>query len=378
MHFEVYSLFPEYIQEPLKQSILKRAIAKGQIRVTCEDIRQYSQDSHRRVDDRPYGGGPGMVLMADPVVRAIQEKKRVGAKVLYLSPQGRRLTPRFAKELAQEEHVILLAGHYEGVDQRALDTIVDEEISIGDYVLTNGCLAALVVIDVVSRYIPGVLGDERASENDSFESCLLDFPHYTRPEVYDDMSVPSVLLGGNHKEIEGWRKGKAIEATWIKRPDLFSKAVLSTIPIESSSSTHLCQIALPSAHFSATCRFYKELFSLDPTRDNTYGIEKASWMLHESNIMLTLYSVPFQSNTTIVSSVLEIALEHSKCLKFLAWLFRKLSGFFTCASLEENPEELFSQDEVVSYLRDHGGITILDPSGHRVYLRICKVKTIST
>ncbi len=219
----ILSLFPDYFRGPLDVSILKRAQAKGRLQIELVDIRTYSQERFRKVDDRPYGGGPGMVLMADPVVRAIRDKKQEGSREVYLSPQGQTLTAKKCRELAGYRHIILLCGHYEGIDQRAIDSDVDEEISIGDFVLTNGCLASLVVIDGMCRFIPGVLGDEEAAQQDSFETGLLDWPQYTRPEIFEEKRVPDVLLTGNHAQIAAWRKEQAIAKTKNVRPDLWEK-----------------------------------------------------------------------------------------------------------------------------------------------------------
>lgn len=218
---DILSLFPGYFQSPLEVSILKRAREKGLLEIDLVDIRSFSEERFSRVDDRPYGGGPGMVMMTDPLSRSIRSCKREGSKTIYLSPQGRTLTAMKARSLAQCEHLVLVCGHYEGIDQRVIESDIDEEISVGDYVLTNGCLAALVLLDCVARFVPGVLGDEEASKFDSFERGLLDWPHYTRPEEYEGKKVPSVLLSGNHKEIEAWRRSKAEEKTKTVRPDLW-------------------------------------------------------------------------------------------------------------------------------------------------------------
>lgn len=223
MQIDLLSLFPEYFGSPLEVSMLKRAQEKGLVKVDRANIRDWSQERFRKADDRPYGGGPGMVMMADPLVRAIRAHKKDSSHTIYLSPQGRVLDAKRARELAQMPHLILVCGHYEGIDQRVIESDIDEELSIGDYVLTNGCLAALVLLDVVIRFIPGVLGDEEAAFNDSFESGLLDWPHYTRPETYEGQKVPEVLLSGNHKEIDAWRKAKAEEKTKRIRPDLWAR-----------------------------------------------------------------------------------------------------------------------------------------------------------
>ncbi|MCH9632541.1 MAG: tRNA (guanine-N(1)-)-methyltransferase [Chlamydiae bacterium] len=214
------SLFPNYFQGPLSESMIARAQKSELLEINCVDIRDYCKDKHKQADDRPYGGGPGMVMMAEPVSEAIRAMKTSKSKVVYLSPQGKPLDQKLAKELSKEKHLILLCGHYEGVDQRVLESDVDMEISIGDYVLTNGCLAACVLIDVVARFVPGVLGHPESSANDSFEKGRLDCPHYTRPQNFEGKEVPEVLLSGNHQEIDKWRQKNAFLQTQKKRPDL--------------------------------------------------------------------------------------------------------------------------------------------------------------
>ncbi|MDP1880323.1 MAG: tRNA (guanosine(37)-N1)-methyltransferase TrmD [Parachlamydiaceae bacterium] len=227
MLIHILSLFPGYFKGPFDESMIKQARNKGLLEIELIDIRDFADLPHRRVDDRPYGGGPGMVMMPKPVMDAVQHVKSEGAHVVYLSPQGKPLNAKKSRCLAQKPHLILLCGHYEGIDQRALDDVVDEEISIGDYVLTNGCLAAIVLVDSVVRFIPGVLGDELSSVEDSFEEeggiPLLDCPHYTRPEDFKGKKVPAVLLSGNHREIEKWRREQKLKITAEKRPDLLKK-----------------------------------------------------------------------------------------------------------------------------------------------------------
>ena len=220
MRIDILSLFPKYFTGPFDESIIKRAKEKELVEIRLIDIRDFADHPHHRVDDRPYGGGPGMVMMPQPVTAAIRHVKTPEARVIYLSPQGKLLTAAKCRQLAQETHLILLCGHYEGIDQRVLDQEVDEELSIGDYVLTNGCLAAIVVVDGMIRFIPGVLGHKLAAEEDSFEKDLLDCPHYTRPEVFEDRIVPQVLLSGNHQEIAKWRHEQAFKKTYEVRPDL--------------------------------------------------------------------------------------------------------------------------------------------------------------
>lgn len=220
---DILSLFPGYFQGPFDESIVKRAREKEILDINLIDIRAFSTDKHQRVDDRPYGGGPGMVLMPEPVAKAIRSVKTAQSHVVYLTPQGKTLNAEKCRELAGYEHIIFLCGHYEGIDQRIIDSDVDEEISIGDFVLTNGCAAAIVVIDAYCRFIPGVIGHEDAASQDSFEDGILDCPHYTRPEVFEEIAVPSVLLSGNHKNIAEWRHERAMDKTRRIRPDLLKE-----------------------------------------------------------------------------------------------------------------------------------------------------------
>ncbi len=221
--FDLLSLFPEYFQGPFDVSIIKRARERGLVDIRLIDIRDFAEARHQKVDDRPFGGGPGMVLMPEPVVAAIRSCRTDKSRVIYLSPQGKPLTAARCAELAQEEHLILLCGHYEGVDERALQLEVDEEISIGDYVLSNGCAAAIVLVDAVCRFIPGVIGHPEAVEQDSFQQGIFDSPHYTRPEVFEGLDVPEVLRSGNHAAIAKWRREQAMNKTSRVRPELRSK-----------------------------------------------------------------------------------------------------------------------------------------------------------
>ena len=218
MKFDVLTLFPEMF-EPLKQSIIGKAVEKELIEIDLINIRDFSQDKHKRVDDTPYGGGPGMIMRPDVIYQAYQSISNKQAKVIYMSPQGKTLNQHMVETLSQESHLIVLCGHYEGVDQRILDKIVDEEISIGDYVLTGGEIPAMVLIDSVSRYVDGVLNQDSIGE-ESFSNGLLEYPQYTRPEIFDGKSVPEILLSGHHEKIKQWRKEKSLEITKIKRPDL--------------------------------------------------------------------------------------------------------------------------------------------------------------
>jgi tRNA (guanine37-N1)-methyltransferase len=232
LNFEVLTLFPGIFDGPLNESILKRGRENGLLNVAVRNIRDYTEDKHKTADDSPYGGGAGMVLKAGPIFSAIEaiHTEYPGEKLLtiLLSPQGRLFDQKRAEELSEEKkRVVLLCGHYEAIDERVVEALVDEEISIGDYVLTGGELAALVVIDAAARLLPGVLGDEESAYRDSFGDGLLDHPHYTRPAVFRGRKVPDVLLSGNHADIEKWRRRESLKATFMKRPDLLAAAYLS-------------------------------------------------------------------------------------------------------------------------------------------------------
>lgn len=234
MRFHVMTLFPEMIESGLSTSILGRAQEKGLIELNAVNIRDYTLDKHKRVDDYPYGGGAGMVMMADPVVRcynAIEEEIIAQGKkkprVIYLTPQGHTFNQKMAEEYAQEEELVFLCGHYEGIDERALDMVVTDRVSIGDYVLTGGELPVMVMIDVISRLVPGVLNNNESAEFESFHDNLLEYPQYTRPEEYCGRKVPQVLLSGHHANIEKWRREQSIIRTHETRPELMQDAVLS-------------------------------------------------------------------------------------------------------------------------------------------------------
>ena len=222
MKIDIVTIFPEIAEGPLEASIIGRAVEAGRGSIRCHDLRDYTTDRHRQVDDEPYGGGPGMVMKPEPFFAAVADLKTEGAKVILMTPQGKPFRQARAVELAREEHLILLCGHYEGVDHRVVEALVDEEISIGDYVLTNGTLAAAVVVDAVVRLLPGVLGDERSAEVESFsgDGRRLEAPHYTRPAEFAGMAVPGVLMSGNHGAIAKWREERAVERTLANRPDL--------------------------------------------------------------------------------------------------------------------------------------------------------------
>ena len=222
MRVDVITLFPEMVRECASHGIQGRAIENGLLELQTWNPRDYTEDKHRGVDDRPYGGGPGMVMQVQPLRAAIQAARETAtaAPLIYLSPQGARFDQRKAQQLAGQQRIILLAGRYEGVDERIIDLEVDEELSVGDYVLSGGELPALTVMDAVTRLLPGALGDADSAQEDSFMDGLLDYPHYTRPEEIDGLRVPDELIGGNHADIRRWRSKQALGRTWLRRPDL--------------------------------------------------------------------------------------------------------------------------------------------------------------
>ena len=234
LQFDVITLFPPMFDALAEAGVIGRAREKGIYQLVAWNPRDFAQNAYRTVDDRPYGGGPGMVMMPEPIGKAVaaarQRQKSAGVRqprVIHLTPQGRLLNHPLVMELAGQQGLVLLAGRYEGVDERVTSREVDDEVSIGDYVLSGGELAAMVVIDSVVRQLPGVLGDAESASQDSFVNGLLDCPHYTRPEAYDGQTVPPVLLSGNHAEIHRWRLKQALGRTWQRRPDMLNKRVLS-------------------------------------------------------------------------------------------------------------------------------------------------------
>jgi tRNA (guanine37-N1)-methyltransferase len=244
MRIEVVTLFPQLVEAGISAGVVGRAVSAGRATVGFENPRNHADDPHRTVDDRPFGGGPGMVLKAEPLAKAVgAAKARLpgGAPVIGLSAQGAPFEQATARRLAGFEGFALVAGRYEGIDQRVTDALIDEELSIGDYVLSGGELPALVVIDAVVRLLPGVLGDAASAAEDSFGDGLLDWPHYTRPEVWEGRPVPPVLLGGNHTAIRRWRKMQALGRTWQRRPDLIARRTLT--PDERALLDEYCRAA---------------------------------------------------------------------------------------------------------------------------------------
>ena len=229
MRIDIITIFPELFSPFLKTSIIKRAQEKRKVTISVYNLRDYAKDKHKKVDDRPFGGGPGMVLMPQPIFDAIRKiKGKKKAKVILLCPTGNPLSQELAKKLTQEKHLILICGHYEGIDERVRECLVDESISIGDYVLTGGEIPAMVLVDCITRLIPGVLGRQESLVDESFEQNLLEYPQYTRPENFRGKTVPNVLLSGNHKVINEWRRKESLLRTKKYRPDLL---VIPRIPL---------------------------------------------------------------------------------------------------------------------------------------------------
>ncbi|MEP6709919.1 MAG: tRNA (guanosine(37)-N1)-methyltransferase TrmD [Verrucomicrobiota bacterium] len=223
MQIDILTLFPEICRAPLNESMMKRAQESGALRLRIHNLREWTTDKHHIVDDSPYGGGQGMVMKPEPVFAGVESLRTNSSKVVLMTPQGRKLDQQLAREFSADEHLIIVCGHYEGIDHRVVDHLADAEISIGDYVLTNGAIAAVVFVDAVARLLPGVLGHEQSATDDSFSSGLLEAPQYTRPAEFLGWKVPEILLSGNHEEIAAWRKSEARRRTRENRPDLLSE-----------------------------------------------------------------------------------------------------------------------------------------------------------
>jgi tRNA (guanine37-N1)-methyltransferase len=228
MKVDILTLFPDMCREALGQSMMGRAQTLGALQLGLHDLRDWSTDKHRRVDDEPYGGGQGMVMKCEPIFAAIEALRTAESHVVLLTPQGSRLDQKKVASLTRFPHLILLCGHYEGIDHRVIDALVDAEISIGDYILTNGAIAATVLVDAVVRLLPGVLGDERSSEDESFAAGLLEAPCYTRPPVFRGMEIPAVLTSGHHARITAWKHAQAVARTRQNRPDLLGESPANT------------------------------------------------------------------------------------------------------------------------------------------------------
>lgn len=232
MKIDVLTLFPEMFQGFLDTSIIGRAVSCNLARINCINIRDFSKDKHKRVDDYPFGGGPGMVMGPQPIYDAIESIRCDNSKIIYLSPKGRTYNQEIANRLSSEKHLVLLCGHYEGVDNRIIENYIDEEISIGDYVLTGGEIAAMALMDSVVRLLPGVLSNQESYKDESHYNGLLEYPHYTRPRVFNEIKVPDILLSGNHKKIEEWRKYQSLMITYERRPDLIENKILDKKDLE--------------------------------------------------------------------------------------------------------------------------------------------------
>jgi tRNA (guanine37-N1)-methyltransferase len=229
IRFDILSIFPEMFESPFNYSILKRAQEGGVVEIHLHNIRDYAEDKHKMTDDAPYGGGGGMVMKVEPIDRALASVAPVrdNALVVLLTPQGETFSQKIAEDMSEYSRIVLICGHYEGVDERVRVYLVDKEISVGDFVLTGGELSAMIVVDAVSRLVPGVLGNYESASFDSFSTGLLEYPHYTRPAHYRDWQVPEVLLSGHHREIEIWRRKESLKRTYLRRPDLLEKIKLS-------------------------------------------------------------------------------------------------------------------------------------------------------
>lgn len=229
IRFDILSIFPEMFASPLNCSILKRAREKGLVEIHLHNIRDYAEDKHKMTDDAPYGGGGGMVMKVEPIDRALASilPEKGGILTVLLTPQGETFSQKMAEEMSLRSRIVLISGHYEGVDERVRDHLVDQEVSMGDYILTGGELSAMIMIDAISRLVPGVLGNNESASSDSFSMGLLEYPHYTRPSDYRGWPVPEVLLSGNHREILAWRRKESLRRTYVRRPDLLEKIALS-------------------------------------------------------------------------------------------------------------------------------------------------------
>lgn len=227
MKIDILTLFPEFFSNFYNWSIIGRAIDNEIVQIRSTNIRDFSKNKHRKVDDYPFGGGPGMVMTPEPIFRAINSVKNDDSKIIYLSPQGKKLNQKIVNNLSKEEHLVLLCGHYEGIDNRIIDNYVDEEISIGDYVLTGGEIPAMVLIDSIIRLLPGVLNSEESYSDESHYNGLLEYPQYTRPREFNNLAVPDILLSGNHEKIRQWRYYQSLKTTLLKRPDLIEDMELS-------------------------------------------------------------------------------------------------------------------------------------------------------
>ncbi|MFZ0566264.1 MAG: tRNA (guanosine(37)-N1)-methyltransferase TrmD [Chlamydiales bacterium] len=318
MDIEILSLFPGYFIGPFDESIIGRARRKGILNINCLQIRDFASDKHKTVDDRPYGGGPGMVLKPEPVLKAIHSVRRKQSHVVHLSCQGGLLTAEKCQKLASYSHLILLCGHYEGIDERIIEDEVDEEISIGDYVLTNGALPAIVLVDAVARFIPGVLGNAEAAFRDSFQNGMLDTPHYTRPELFNGRRVPDVLLNGDHRAIEKWRKKAALTKMAKSRPDLYLHYLASKGEQTSAEAAGQLEVSISVADLERSIRFYCDCLGFRKLTVN----DRLAQLAFESGCLTLIEGV----STPHVSPLFRYVISNEKQFKKVATqLIRKMS-----------------------------------------------------
>ena len=289
MRYDILTIFPEFFDSILSFGILKKALEKGLLEINTHDIREYSDDKHKTVDDTPYGGGGGMLMKIEPVASALKSlgDKKEKSLVVLTTPDGEKFTDKMAREMAEYEQIVIICGRYEGVDERIRDLYVDKEISIGDYVLSGGENAASVIVESVSRFIPGVLGNEQSPENDTFNQSLLEYPQYTRPEEFEKYKVPSVLLSGNHGKIERWRREESIKRTFQKRPDMLDRAILDNddiklIQVQKESNPPTFKLYIALIHYPVYNKRFKIINTAFTNLDvhdiarsaATYGIKK--------------------------------------------------------------------------------------------------------
>jgi tRNA (guanine37-N1)-methyltransferase len=330
MKFHVISLFPEYFEGPFKTSILRRAQEGGLIEIAHTNVRDFAQDKHKSVDDRPFGGGAGMVLKPEPLIAAIKSVRKENSRVVYLTPRGIPFTTKSAQRLAKEEHLILISGHYEGIDERVMSE-VDEEISIGDYVLTNGCVAAIVVIDAVVRFVPGVLGDSASAESDSFSNGLLEHAHYTRPLSVENREVPYVLLQGDHLAIERWRRDDALKKTLVNREDLYARY------LGKDERKEVPSLILEVRELTKSIRFYRKAFGITLEKEEK---GRASFVLDRGR---RLVLVEGREEVVGDGSLHQMAISDPICFARIRNYLEKEAPFFD------------GKDEQVAYCRDLDG-----------------------
>jgi tRNA (guanine37-N1)-methyltransferase len=351
LQVEIITLFPEYFESPFKTSILGRAITQGKVDVQLHQLRDYTHDKFGRVDSRSLGGGPGMVMMAQPLDSVLKILKKSHSKIIYLSPQGQRLNAQMSRELANLDHIILICGHYEGIDQRVIETHVDQEISIGDYILSNGCLAALVVLDAVIRFIPGVLGDEQSNQQDSFEKPLLDHPHYTLPRNFEEKEVPHQLLTGHHLHIDQWRSSQAYQVTWKRRADLVANWKNLSQEIADLSSKFSTRLNLENIVFATNhLEWYRKILGkhLGLPWINKNATMSALLLDHKE---ILLWQMPASFSDKEISTQLSLNYH------FKNWI-----------QMKKRIEHLQNQEYNPQLTLTDSGLSIEDPNGWRIFI----------